>query len=142
MKTTVWGRSREINQTGFNGIPLSGVQEARNKVKATHVDAFVIVFRYRGASPLASTNYFQKYNGKNKDSSKYWYENAITKLKMTFQYTERSFIFLAIIFSFIMGTSEISSLVYSLEKHSTIKKIPSKYYHDHIVKFDNVAFGG
>jgi len=25
-------------------------------MEATHVEAFVVVFRYRGASPLASTN--------------------------------------------------------------------------------------
>jgi len=30
-------------------------REARIKMRATHVDAFGIVFRYRGASPLAST---------------------------------------------------------------------------------------
>lgn len=29
--------------------------EARIKMEATHVDAFVVAFRYRGASPLAST---------------------------------------------------------------------------------------
>ncbi len=48
--------TEETNQTGFLGIVLSGVREARTKMKATHVDVVVVAFRYRGASPLASPN--------------------------------------------------------------------------------------